>query len=186
MTTARTPYFVADSIVTGTAARLLTIGREPICVYVNLWHGETMSPENSQHVSDRYTPSQVIHGILFYAGLWLVARGISLGWRFAIATAVEAVWGIVENSDAIIERYRSVTISLEYCGDSILNATADNLAMWMGFWLALTLPVWASVVLVLVIGFEALTTIVIRDGLALNILMPLWPPDAVRDWQAGG
>ena len=90
----------------------------------------------------------------------------------------------MENSDAIIERYRSVTISLDYYGDSVLNATADILAMWVGFWLARILPVWASVVLVT--GFEALTMIVIRDGLALNILMFLWPLGAVRDWQAGG
>lgn len=90
----------------------------------------------------------------------------------------------MENSDAIIERYRSVTISLDYYGDSVLNATADILAMWVGFWLGRILPVWAS--FVLVTGFEALTMIVIRDGLALNILMFLWPLDAVRDWQAGG
>jgi hypothetical protein len=112
------------------------------------------------------------------------AAPLAIGWRFAIATAVEAAWEIVENSDAIIERYRAVTISLDYYGDSVINSAADILAMWAGFGLARILPVWASIALIVV--FEALTLYIIRDGLALNVLMLLWPLDAMRTWQAGG
>ena len=186
MKTVWTPYLIALLTVAVAAGYLLLIGREPICTcgYVKLWHGETMSSENSQHIADWYTPSHIIHGILFYAGLWLVARRLSLGWRFLIATIVEAAWEIVENSDAIIERYRAVTISLDYYGDSVLNSTSDILAMWIGFWLARVLPVWASVAVV--VGFEVLTMIVIRDGLALNILMLIWPLEAVLEWQSAG
>lgn len=96
---------------------------------------------------------------------------------------VECLWEIVENSDAIIERYREVTISLDYYGDSVINSVADVMAMWLGFWLARALPLWVSVGLV--IAFEVLTAIFIRDGLALNVIMLLWPLEAIRVWQGG-
>ncbi|MFT4013149.1 MAG: DUF2585 domain-containing protein [Paracoccus sp. (in: a-proteobacteria)] len=181
---ARLPYLLAALIVALAAAWLLWIGREPICKcgYIKLWHGETVSAENSQHIADWYTPSHLIHGLLFYAALWLVAPRLPLSWRLTIATLVESLWELVENSDAIIERYRAVTISLDYYGDSVLNSVSDILTMMLGFALASRLPVWASVGIVL--GFEALTTWLIRDGLALNVLMLIWPLQAVRDWQS--
>ncbi|AZQ65798.1 DUF2585 domain-containing protein [Silicimonas algicola] len=181
-----TPHLVTAAVIALSALYLLWIGRVPWCEcgYVKLWHGETMSSENSQHISDWYTPSHIIHGLLFYAGLWLVARRLSFGWRLTIATVIECAWEIIENSDAIIERYRAVTISLDYYGDSVLNTVADVLAMILGFWLARVLPVWVSVALV--IFFEVLTAWVIRDGLVLNVLMLLWPLEGVMEWQSGG
>jgi hypothetical protein len=179
------PTFVILGLILSTATWLLWIGREPICTcgYVKLWHGQVVSSENSQHISDWYTPSHIIHGFLFYGALWLVARRLSFGWRLTIATLVEAAWEIVENSDAVIERYRAVTISLDYYGDSVVNVVADIGAMIIGFWLASRLPVWGTVALILV--FEAATIWLIRDGLALNVLMLLYPLDAVAAWQAG-
>jgi len=180
------PYSLSVMMLLVMAVWLLWIGREPICTcgVVKFWHGETMSSENSQHLSDWYTPSHILHGVLFYAGLWLVARRVSVPWRLTIATFIEVAWEIVENSDAIIERYRTVTISLDYFGDSVVNSVADVVAMWIGFWLAGRLPVWASVVIVFL--FEGVTMWVIRDGLALNIIMLLYPLDIIRDWQAAG
>lgn len=185
MTKRMLPYFIVTAIIALTAAYLLWIGREPICKcgYIKLWHGEVVSSENSQHISDWYTPSHIIHGFLFFGLLWLVARKLAFGWRLGIATLVEAAWEIVENSDAVIERYRSVTISLDYYGDSVLNVVADIGAMILGFLLASRLPVWATVAVILV--FETGTISLIRDGLALNVLMLLYPLDAVADWQAG-
>lgn len=180
-----TPILITLGIILLTAAWLLWIGREPICKcgYVKLWHGQVVSSENSQHISDWYTPSHIIHGFLFFGALWLVARRLSFGWRLAIATLVECAWEIVENSDAVIERYRTVTISLDYFGDSVLNTVCDVLAMVLGFWLASKLPVWVTVALIVL--FEGLTMWLIRDGLALNILMLVYPLDSVAQWQAG-
>ncbi len=183
--TKRLPYLVTALIIVLVGAYLLWIGREPICKcgYIKLWHGQVISSENSQHISDWYTPSHIIHGFLFFGLLWLVARRLSFGWRLAIATLIECAWEMVENSDAVIERYRTATIAVDYFGDSVLNSVADVLAMVLGFWLASRLPVWATVALI--IAFEALTIALIRDGLALNVLMLLYPVDSVATWQSG-
>lgn len=179
-------WLVTVSVVVLAAVWLLAVGREPWCKcgYVKLWHGQTHSSENSQHLGDWYTPSHLLHGILFYWALSGLRGRLSFGWRLAIATLIEAAWEVVENSDAIIERYRAVTISLDYYGDSVVNSVADIVMMIVGFWLASKLPVRASIAIV--IGFEVLTLWLIRDGLGLNILMLLWPLEAVRDWQAAG
>lgn len=181
----RLPHLLTAAIVALAAVWLWQVGRVPICDcgYVKLWHGQTMSSENSQHLTDWYTPSHVMHGLLFYGLLHLIARHLSFAWRLTIATLIESAWEIVENSEAVIERYRSVTISLDYYGDSVINSVADIAAMIAGFFLARILPVWASAAIILF--FEALTTFLIRDGLALNILMLLWPLEAVKAWQAG-
>ena len=153
------------------------------CGVVKLWEGGVNTSGNSQHLSDWYTPSHIIHGFLFYWFAWLLFRGRSLGFRLGLATLVETGWEILENSPLIIERYRTATMALNYFGDSILNSAMDTVWMALGFLAAWRLPVWLTVLIAIV--FELLTAYVIRDNLTLNVIMLIWPIDAIKAWQGG-
>lgn len=167
---------------------LLFMGRVPICEcgYVKFWHGITFSSENSQHLTDWYTFSHIIHGFAFYWIAWWIGRKRRwpLGVRFLLALLAEAGWEIFENTDLIINRYRSITISLDYYGDSVINSVFDVLAMVAGFFLAWRLPVWTTIALV--VGMELFVGYFIRDNLTLNIIMLLYPFEAILKWQQGG
>lgn len=135
-------------------------------------------------LADWYSPSHVVHGLLFYAFLWLVARRRPVEHRFLLALAVECLWEIVENTPMVIDRYRTATASLGYTGDSIINSLSDVAMMTLGFLAARKLPVWVSIALLLVL--EIVPLIAIRDNLTLNIWMFVWPDKSIVAWQSAG
>lgn len=159
------------------------------CGTIKLWHGVVQSSENSQHITDWYSPSHLIHGLLFYFFAhilwrrWRLFGGLPARWALPIAVAFEGFWEVLENTPFIINRYREVTVSWGYVGDSIVNSMSDIGWMIVGFLLASRLPAWASVVLG--VALELFTLAMIRDNLTLNVLMLLWPVDAIVQWQAG-
>jgi hypothetical protein len=154
------------------------------CGSSNLWTSDAHGPHNSQHLFDPYSFSHVSHGILLCGLLWLFARRLPAAWRFCLAVAVEVAWEVVENSDAVIDRFRAGTAALGYRGDSVANSVGDVLSCMLGYWLAVRLGFWWSVVLV--VGIEVGLLICIRDNLVLDVLMLVYPLDAVRGWQARG
>ena len=181
----RRTWLLAFAILAAAAAILLAMGRNPICTCgtVDLWVGSRDSPKTSQMLADWYSLSHIVHGLLFYAGLWLVARRWPVGRRFILALLIEASWEVIENTPMVIDRYRATTAALGYTGDSVINSLSDILMMALGFLLARKLPVRASILLL--VALELVPLFVIRDNLTLNVIALIAPSHAIQAWQAG-
>lgn len=178
-------YFFATAIaliITGLIQ--YSFGRTLICKcgYIKFWQSATWSNENSQHLTDWYTFSHIIHGFAFYY-IGKLFKRLNLLQTFILALSIESIWEIIENSSFIIDRYRNGTISLDYYGDSIINSAFDILAMILGFYLARKLPIWTIILLTLIMEIGA--CFLIRDNLTLNIIMLLYPFEIIKNWQIG-
>ena len=180
------PYWSAGAVLMLFAAstefsegrKLWGVSGEP-----GIWSGQVLSAHNSQYLADPYTFTHITHGILIFAALWFLARNRSLADRALMALAFECTWEVIENTSFVIHRYRAQTLALNYYGDSVMNSMTDILACMLGFFIASKLPAWATVLVVLVM--EIGLALWIHDGLLLNILMLIYPLQAIKRWQAG-
>lgn len=174
------------AVLAFTAIVELRLGRSPLGPdgRFGWWDGDIWSSENSQRVADAYSFSHIVHGILFFAAIYLLARRLPIPHRFLIAVLAEAGWEVLENSPLIIDRYREATIAQGYVGDSVLNSCCDVVMMAIGFLFAWRMPVRVSVAAVLVMEIGCLLWV--RDNLTLNVIMLIHPIEALKAWQAAG
>jgi hypothetical protein len=180
------PWLAIVVVLALTAYQLRSQGRLwwCSCGYLLLWSGDPWSSDNSQQLLDPYSFTHMLHGIVLYWLLALVAGRLAPLWRLWLAVSIEELWEIVENSEVVIRRYREETAALGYHGDTILNSVSDIIVCRLGFVLAGRLGTSRTVVLFLVT--EVVLVFWIRDSLLLNVLMLIYPIDAIREWQAAG
>ncbi|MBC8031824.1 MAG: DUF2585 family protein [Pyrinomonadaceae bacterium] len=175
------------AVFVGAAILLRIEGRLWICSCGNfqLWSGNICSSDNSQHFLDPYSFTHVLHGFLFF---WLVAllvkfflKRLRPAWQLVVAIAVEALWEVFENTNFIINRYRSETAALGYNGDTVVNSFGDILCCLIGFMIARRLGLRRSIIVFLVV--EVILILWIRDSLLLEIVMLISSIDAIKAWQ---
>jgi hypothetical protein len=180
------PWLAIVVVLVVTAYQLRSQGRLwwCSCDYLLLWSGDPWSSNNSQHLLDPYSFTHLLHGFVLCGLLALIVPRLAAVWQLWLAVSVEALWEVVENSEFVIRRYRAETAALGYQGDTLVNSLGDIVACGLGFVLARRLGLRRTLALFVVT--EAALAIWIRDNLTLNILMLVYPVDAIKEWQAAG
>ena len=181
------PWIIfALGVIALQALALFLFGQPKICEcgYIKLWEGVVLSAGNSQHITDWYTFSHIIHGFIFFWFAKLLFPRAGVGMWLLLSVGVEAAWEVLENTPMVIEHYREQALAQGYVGDSIVNSVVDTLATIVGFFLALRLPVW--LIILIAVGLETFTIYMIRDGLTLNIINLIIPLEFIAEWQSGG
>ena len=125
----------------------------------------------------------MLAGILLVLFRYAIKKDISTGWRLVIALVAEAAWEILENSNAVIDRYRATTAFLGYRGDTVVNSIGDILCCGAGVLIARKLGWLRS--LPIFIATEIVLLFWIRDSLLLEILMLIHPLNSIKAWQMG-
>lgn len=179
------PWLTLALIVFGVGLQLRNQGRLWLCECgkVYLWSGDVWSANNSQHISDPYSFTHLLHGLVVCGVLaWLIPK-VAWSWRLCLAVLIEALWEIIENTELVINRYRGETAALGYQGDTVVNSLGDILFFALGFMLARKLGFRLS--LALFVLTEIVLIVWIRDSLILNVIMLLYPVEAIKAWQMG-
>jgi hypothetical protein len=183
------PWVLALATVAAAGAAMRMEGRIWWCKCgkPNLWVSDIWSEHCSQHLVDPYTFSHIAHGLIFYGVLaWVPGpwRRMSFGWKLFTANLIECGWEVLENSSLVINRYRAETISIGYTGDSVINSLGDIAAAAAGVVVAHILG-W-KLTLALFVLMEVMMLVTIRDNLTLNVIMLVWPIQALKQWQGAG
>jgi hypothetical protein len=176
------PWMAMAAMLLFVAAVLRWLGRLWISDsgWLLLWTG-AWTPETSQQLLDPYSLTHALHGILFWWLAVLLVPKLPFAWQLCLAIAVESAWEVLENTPYVIERYREGTAALGYEGDTLLNVIGDILACAAGFVVARRLGWRWSLGLFFAVEFILLLWI--RDNLLLNVLMLLYPIEAIKQWQ---
>ena len=183
----RTLPWIAMAVVLACGVYLLREqGRLWICScgYVLPWTNEYWGSNTSQHLLDPASFTHLLHGFVLCGLVALVVPRVSVAWRLWMAVSIEVGWEVLENSPFVIQRYREGTAAFGYHGDTVVNSAGDVLSCALGFLLARRLGFWRSLAVFLAV--EGVLAVWIRDGLLLNVVMLIYPIDAIEAWQAAG
>ena len=188
------PWIALSLLIIGTVFTLYQMGRVWWCQggegydgsEAFLWASDIWSMHNSQHLADAYSFSHLLHGLIFaWVIYWIKPlRKQPLAWRLVPAVTLEAAWEIFENTPLIFNRYREATMALGYSGDSIGNSLGDLASCIIGFLIASGVRWYWS--LSLFIATELVMLFMIRDNLTLNVIMLIYPIEAIQQWQMVG
>lgn len=110
-----------------------------------------------------------------------MAPRLATARQLLCAITLGSLWEILENSDFIINRYRTETAALGYQGDTVVNSLGDLFCCAAGFMIARRLGLRRSVVAFVLL--EVVLLVWIRDSLLLEIVMLIHPVDALKAWQ---
>jgi hypothetical protein len=146
-----------------------------------VWTGQVCSSDNSQHFLDPYSFTHLLHGFLFFWLIALPASRLRSSWQLVLAVVVEGLWEVFENTNFVIDRYRSTTAALGYTGDTVVNSFGDIVCCLLGFLIAKRLGLRRSLIAFFLL--ELILILWIRDSLLLEIVMLVVPIDAIRNWQ---
>jgi hypothetical protein len=176
-------WLAIAAVLIATVLFLRTEGRLWICSCgrLSVWSGQICSADNSQQFLDPYSFTHILHGFLYAWLLLLIVPRLTAAWQFWCAVTLGSLWELLENSDFIINRYRTETAALGYQGDTVVNSLGDILCCMLGFIIARRLGFRRS--LLVFVGSELVLLIWIRDSLLLEILMLIRPVGALKAWQ---
>ena len=151
------------------------------CGHFAVWVGDWCSSNTSQQLLDPYSLTHVLHGFLFFWLMILVFKRMPSAWQLWLAMLLESAWEVLENTNFVINKYRTETAALGYQGDTIVNSLGDLSCALIGFVIARRIGFVRSLIVFVLI--EVVLTLWIHDSLLLQLLMLIRPIETIKLWQ---